>query len=383
MFRHPGRGGAARVRGTARVGRRTKDLVRRLRAGDIAVIDHGELDELAARSLVEKRVRAVLNAADSLSSRYPNRGPEALLAAGVPVVDGLGSAVCDLIRDGDRLEIRGEQVIRAGRVIASGRRLSPELIRASRAEAGSRLTEQLAGFLSNTVHYALREQGFFFAPLELPPLPISCAGRHALVVVRGQHYKEDLRAIAGYVAEFRPVLIAVDGAADAVLEQGLRPDAIVGDMDSVSDRALGCGAVLVVHAYPDGRAPGLARVRRLGLEAVCIPAPGTSEDLALLLADALGAELIVAVGTHSSFLDFLEKGRPGMASTFLVRLRIGARLVDARGVSLLYQRRLRPRYLWNLVLAALLPAAVAAAMSPEVRYLLLLWWMHLRVSVGM
>lgn len=371
------------MRGVARVGRRTKDLVGRLRRGEIAVIDHAELDELAARSLVEKRVRAVLNAADSLSERYPNRGPEVLLAAGLPVIDRLGHGICDIIRDGDRLELRGAEVWRGGARIASGRRLGQETIRSSRAAVGSRLAAELAGFLANTIHFAQREQAFFFGPLELPPLPLSCAERHALVVVRGQHYKEDLRAIMGYIAECRPVLIAVDGAADALLEQGLRPDAIVGDMDSVSDRALGCGAVLVVHAYPDGRAPGLDRVRRLGLEAAAVPAPGTSEDLALLLADALGAELIVAVGTHSSFLDFLEKGRPGMASTFLVRLRVGARLVDARGISLLYRRRLRPRLLWNLLVAALLPAVVAAAVSPEVRSLLLLWWMHLRVSVGL
>lgn len=375
--------GGRPLRGRARVDRRTKRLVSRLRPGEIAVIDHPDLDEVAAAALLERRVRAVVNASSSLSARYPNSGPLRLLEAGVPVLDDLGTSLLDLIGEGDLLEIRGHQVIKDGAVVARGRRLTPEVVADRMAALRGNLALELARFLRNTLEHAEKETAFFFQPIEVPPLRTALAGRHALVVVRGHHYKDDLRTIRGYVRDERPVLIAVDGGADALLEYGLRPDLIVGDMDSVSDGALSCGAELVVHAYPDGYAPGLSRVHALGGRAHLIRSPGTSEDVALLLAHELGATLIVAVGTHSNLLDFLEKGRSGMASTLLVRMRVGARLVDARGVSLLYRRPLRTRDLWHLMLAALVPITVAAALAPTPRGLFYLWWMQLRVTVGL
>lgn len=371
-----------RIHGYVRVDASTKNLLRRLRPGEVAVIDHADLDELAARALVDKRARAVLNAAACVSGRYPNPGPGVLLAADVPVIDGLGHGLLEELRDRDEVSVCGGDVFKGGKLVASGDVLSPERLARMMAASRENAAAELRKFLANTLEYVHREKDFFLGRFPAPALRTRVRDRHVLVVVRGQRYKEDLAAIWGYISEMNPVLIGVDGGADALVEHGYRPDAIVGDMDSVSDAALCSGAELVVHAYPDGRAPGLSRLGRLRLEAHVVPSPGTSEDLGLLLAFEMGARLIVAVGTHSGFIDFLEKGRPGMASTFLVRLKIGSRLVDARGVSLLYQRRLQPRYLYNLLFAALLPAAVAVSLAPPARSLLFLWWIQLRVILG-
>jgi len=185
-----------------------------------------------------------------------------------------------------------------------------------------------------------------------------------LVVVRGHHHREDLVTLRSYIREFKPLMVAVDGGADTLLEAGYQPSLIVGDMDSVSDRGLMCGAELVVHAYPDGKAPGLARVKALGLDAVVCPAPGTSEDVALLLADQKGASLIVAVGTHNTLDEFLDRGRGGFSSTFLTRLRVGGKLVDAKGVSRLYRPRVSGWALMVLVLAASVTVLIVLAISP-------------------
>jgi uncharacterized membrane-anchored protein len=181
--------------------------------------------------------------------------------------------------------------------------------------------------------------------------------------VRGYDHQRDLKALKHYIREYKPVLIGVDGGADALLEAGLKPHLIVGDMDAVSDAALATGAEVVVHAYPDGRAPGLARVQDLGIDAVTFPTSGTSEDVAMLLADENGASLIVAVGTHATLTEFLDKGRSGMASTFLTRLRVGGKLVDAKGVTRLYRSRISAAALLLLVLATLVTIIAALAVS--------------------
>jgi uncharacterized membrane-anchored protein len=163
------------------------------------------------------------------------------------------------------------------------------------------------------------------------------------------------------------VLVAVDGGADALLEIGLKPHVIVGDFDSVSDTALGCGAELLVHAYPDGRAPGGERLARLGLHHQLVAAPGISEDIALQLAHDRGAELIVAVGTHFNLVEFMERNRAGMASTFVTRLKVGEVLVDAKGVSRLVSRRVGVWPLVAFALAGVSAIVVAVAVSPALR----------------
>ncbi|HHX74431.1 MAG TPA: hypothetical protein GX699_05970 [Firmicutes bacterium] len=372
---------SAEIKGPARAGRRTKTLAERLEPGDIAIIDHRDLDELAARSLADRRVKAVINAAASISGKYPNNGPQVLWQAGIFHLDLAGDGLFAAVRDGDRLTVRGNEIWRNNELLATGRVVDGELIAEQMRLAEKNLDSLLGAFVQNTLDYALREKELILGGLEFPRLNTSFAGRHALVVVRGKSYREDLRAIKHYLDEIKPVLVAVDGGADALLEYGYIPDLLVGDMDSVSDAALCRARERVVHAYPDGYAPGMERIRRLGLDARVMRAPGTSEDIALLLAYEGGARLIAAVGTHSNMIDFLEKGRKGMASTFLVRLKVGNRLVDARGVSQLYRHRVSGRSLLLLTLAAGIPALVMACANPTVRHLFRLLALRVRLAL--
>jgi uncharacterized membrane-anchored protein len=353
------------VSGIARVDPRTKDLTKRLRPGEIAVIDHMDIDKVSAEALLACRPAAVVNAAPSTSGRYPNMGPGILVGAGVTLVDAAGPAVMSQIEEGRRVRVHGGRVllVRGAEEIevARGRELTEESVAAAMEDARAGLSVQLESFATNTMEYLRKERDLLLDGIGVPDVRTRFEGRHALVVVRGYHYQEDLLTLRPYIREYRPVIIGVDGGADAVLAAGHRPDMIVGDMDSVSDRALTCGAEVVVHAYRDGRAPGLDRVRGLGVDPVVFPATGTSEDVAMLLADDKGAELIVAVGTHATLVEFLDKGRAGMASTFLTRLRVGGKLVDAKGVSRLYRQRISNLQLALLVLSGLLALGVALA----------------------
>jgi uncharacterized membrane-anchored protein len=352
------------IRGPARVDRRTKNLTKRLRPGDIAVIDHLDLDRVSAEALVGCRPAAVLNAAVSISGRYPNPGPGILLAAGLPLIDGLGDDVISGLQDGVAVRVDEGAVWVGDELLAQGVLQDEQTVKLAMDDARAGLAVQLEAFAANTMEFLRKERDLLLDGVGVPDIRTRVDGRHALIVVRGYHYREDLATLRPYIREYRPVLIGVDGGADAILEAGHRPDIIVGDMDSVSDSSLTCGAEIVVHAYRDGRAPGLRRVRDLGIEPVVFPATGTSEDVAMLLADEKGAELVVAVGTHATLVEFLDKGRPGMASTFLTRLRVGGKLVDAKGVSRLYRQRITNAQLLVLVAAGLLALGVAMASTP-------------------
>ena len=350
--------------GVARLDRRTKNLTKRIKPGEIAVVDHVDIDRVSADHLVSCRVAAVVNAAPSTSGRYPNLGPEILLAAGIPLLDGVGATVFGEVRDGDLVRLHGDTLYDGkDRVLAVGAAQDAETIGAAMTEARAGLATQLEAFAANTMEYLLKERDLLLDGVGVPEIRTRIEGRHALIVVRGYDYREDLRALRPYVREYRPILIGVDGGADALVENGYTPDLIVGDMDSVSDEVLRCGAEVVVHAYADGHAPGLQRVQDLGVEAIVFPAAGTSEDIAMLLADDSGASLIVAVGTHATLVEFLDKGRQGMASTFLTRLRVGGKLVDAKGVSRLYRQRISNWSLLLLVLASLIAMAAAVFVS--------------------
>jgi uncharacterized membrane-anchored protein len=350
-----------------RIDRHTKYLTNRLRPGEIAIIDHVDLDRVSAEALVACRAGAVVNVAPSISGRYPNLGPAILLEAGIPLVDDAGGDLFDFVVEGEVLRLHEGTLYRADAAVAAGQIANPASVEAAMAAARAGLSDELKAFVTNTMEHLEREHTVLLDPLAAPRLRTRLDGRHALIVVRGPHYREDLAALRPYLREYRPVLIGVDGGADALLEAGYTPDLIVGDMDSVSDKALSCGAELVVHAYADGEAPGLARLQRLGRDAVTLPAIGTSEDVAMLLADDAGADLIVAVGTHANLEEFLDKGRDGMASTFLTRLRVGSKLIDAKGVSRLYRSRISNSQLLLLLLAALVTMAVAVTASPSGR----------------
>lgn len=359
-----------RIEGTARLDRRTKRLIGRLEPGNIAIIDHDELDRIAAESLLEHGVGAVVNAGSSVSARYPNLGPLVLATAGIPILDDVGKEVFTRIREGQRVRLDGQTLYAGKDVIATGTLLTEATIRESMDAAHAKLSETVERFAENTLDYVRREQDILLNAITTPDLKARIKGRHALVVTRGYHYKEDLDALRSYIREMRPVIIAVDGAADACLARGMRPDIILGDMDSVSTEALGCGAELVVHAYPNGSSPGLPTIEALGLRAEVLTAPGTSEDVAMLLAHERGAELIVAVGSHNSVVEFLDKGRQGMASTFLARLRIGPRLVDAKGVSQLYRTQISAKLVLLLPIAVLITGVIMSAISEPLR----LYW---------
>jgi len=372
------------ITGTARLDRRTKRLVGRLRAGDVAVIDHVDLDRVAADSLVAVGVAAVLNAKPSISGRYPNLGPEVLIQAGIPLVDDLGDELFDRLREGDIVRVEGGTVYRGEDIIGHGSRQDTETIGASMADAREGLSVQLEAFAANTMEYLKQERDLLLDGVGVPDIETRIAGRHVLIVIRGYDYQADLDVLRPYIREFKPVLIGVDGGADALIEGGYSPDMIIGDMDSVTDDALRCGAEVIVHAYPDGRAPGLARVHQLGVAAQTFPAAATSEDLALLLADEKGASLIVAVGTHYTLVEFLDKGRGGAASTFLTRLKVGGKLVDAKGVSRLYRQNISGSSLLLLVLSAIAAMASALAVSTVGKAYLGLfaeWWDNFVYSV--
>jgi uncharacterized membrane-anchored protein len=351
------------VAGVARLDRRTKRLVGRLNAGDIAIIDHVDLDRVAADSLVAAKVSAVINAQPSISGRYPNLGPDLLVSKGIILLDNVGAEIFAAVKEGTRIRIDGDTVYAGDLAVATGTLQDNDSVASMMAEAKSGLSTQLEAFAANTMEYMKRERALLLDGVGVPEVRTQFEGRHVLIVVRGYDYKADLAALRPYIREYKPVLVGVDGGADALREAGYKPHMIVGDMDSVSDAVLRSGAEVVVHAYPDGRAPGLARVQDLGIEAVTFPALGTSEDIAMLLADEKGATLIVAVGAHATLIEFLDKGRGGMASTFLTRLRLGGKLVDAKGVSRLYRSRISAAALLLLVLAAFIAIGAALAVS--------------------
>jgi uncharacterized membrane-anchored protein len=350
--------------GPARLDRRTKNLTRRLQPGDIAIIDHADLDRVSAESLLRCQVAAVVNVAASMTGRYPNLGPQVLIEAGIPLVDDVGPDAFEKVKEGHQVRLDGDTLYAGEAVAAKGTVQTADSVTAAIARAKDGMADQIRAFMANTVEYISRDFEELIDGIRVPELRTKLEGRHALVVARGYGHRDDLQALRAYIREFRPVMVAVDGGADTLLDAGYRPDLIVGDMDSVTDRAMTCGAEIVVHAYSDGRAPGQQRVDALGVESVQCAANGTSEDLALLLSDELGARLIVAVGMRFTLVDFLDKGRPGMASSILTRMRVGDKIVEPKGVSRLYRSGVSTPWLILLVVAAVLTIVTALAVLP-------------------
>ena len=308
----------------------------------MAILDHRDLDRLSAEDLVSAGVGCVVNVAASSSGRYPNEGPSILAEAGVHLVDVEGAPIFDAVDEDDSVSVEGPDVLRDGRLVAEGRVIDRDVAGSLREAARRAIAGTLEAFAANTMAHLREEDDLLAGRLDLPDVATPLRDRPALVVVRGVDHARDLRALAPFVREQRPAPVAVDGGADALLEAGMAPELIVGDMDSASDRALTSGAELVVHAYPDGRAPGRARLEQLGLPHKTLPAPGTSQDAALLLAAEKGARPIVSVGSPFNLVEFLDRGRDGMASSFLTRLRLGESLVDANGLRWLCGRHDAP-----------------------------------------
>jgi uncharacterized membrane-anchored protein len=370
------------VAGRARLGRRTKDLVKRLDPDDVAVIDHPDLDRIAAEELVRSGVQAVVNVAPSSTGRYPNAGPTVLAREGVRLLDVPGAPLFDELDDGDEITVADGEVRRGTRVLATGRVIDFEEATQQMERHRERVDEAIAAFAQNTIEHLEEEGELLAGRLELPTIQTNFRDRHALIVVRGTSYKRDLETLRAYIQDTRPVLVGVDGGADAILEAGFRPHVVLGDMDSATDAALHSGAELIVHAYPDGRAPGRERLEELELEHVVVPAVGTSQDVAMLLAHEKGAELIVSVGAHFNLTEFLDKNRSGMSSTFLTRLRIGETLVDAKGVSRVYNPGVRGWQLGMFAVVALVLVVIVVATAPALGELAELIWLRIEVLLG-
>ena len=383
LSRRNGASADAAIRGTARLGRRTKNLVKRLGPGDVAVIDHVNIDRIAAEELIATGVRAVLNASESSDGRYPNAGPLLLVRAGVSLVDVAGSDPFELLRDGEEVTVAGGAVSIGGREVLRGRVQGAAELERRLDQQRERVDEALASFVENTLAHVRQETDLLTGSIEFPPTRTSFRDRQVLIVVRGDRHRRDLKALRAYIRDVRPVVVAVDGGADGALEAGLKPDLILGDMDSAGDAALRCGAELIVHAYPDGRAPGRDRLLAMGLEHTLVPSAGTSEDVAMLMAYEKGADLIVSVGAHFNLIEFLDRDRGGMSSTFLTRLRIGEKLVDAKGVSRLYNpgSGLAPVALFLVAFAILLTIVVIT--SPALNDVFQLVWLKIRIWLGL
>ena len=369
------------IKGRVLKNRRTKDLIPNLKPGDIALIAHEDLDEIAAKSLVEAKVKAVINVQRSSTGKYPNPGPLNLLENKVTLIECVNGEIWDAVNDGDEISIIGDRIYNSSGIqLTQGKLLNLQDVKIALKKAEENFNPQLENFIKNTIEYAKEELEVIFKEIDLSHIQTIFKERHCLIVVRGQKYKEDLQALRSYIREMKPILIGVDGGADALLENGLKPNLIIGDMDSVSDKALKSGAEIIIHAYSDGNAPGIDRMKKLDISNYKIlPVFGTSEDVAMLMAYEKGAELIVAVGTHSNVIDFLEKGRQGMSSTFLVRLKIGPILMDARGVNQLYKQKFKLKYLLAMVTAALIPLLIVFIISPPTFQFVRLLYLRLRL----
>ncbi|HEX6517801.1 MAG TPA: putative cytokinetic ring protein SteA [Nocardioidaceae bacterium] len=376
--------------GTARADRRTSSLVRRLRPGDVAVIDHLDLDRAGAEALLDAGVAAVVNASPFISGRYPNLGPELLAKSGVVLVDGVGTEVFAKVPDGSTVRLHEGKVYVRDEPVASGRVLDADDVRGLMDDARAGLSTQLQSFTHNTTEFLRREQDLLLHGQGAPTVRTPIEGRPVVVVVRDYDYRDDLRRLRRYIREQRPVLVGVDGGADALLEAGHRPDVVVvgenglppgertGDRSApVSDKALrGCRDV-VLHTDRAGRAVGSDHLERIGVRAHTFSASGTSEDIAMLLAELSGASLIVAVGTHATLDEFLDRQRSGLASTFLTRLRVGPLLVDAKSVPQLYAGRVRIWHMLVVLLAGIAALGVAIAVTPVGQD----WWTTVQAAL--
>jgi uncharacterized membrane-anchored protein len=371
------------IAGPARLGRRTKRLVKELDPGAVAVLDHKDLDRVSAEDLIAAGVLAVLNCSPSSTGAYPNMGPLLLVQAGIHLVDLPDDLLFKRVSDGDEIVVRGGDVRRGSKLLASGVVQEPEDVRAATDERRREIGDALEAFAQNTIEHMLEERELLSGRIELPRFDTDFRDRPALIVVRGVDHQQDLRALRPYIRDMKPAILAVDGGANALIAEGFVPDMIVGDMDSATEEALRCGAELIVHAYPGGRAPGRRHLEELGLPFKIVPAPGTSQDVAMLIAAEKGAELIVSVGSQFNLVEFLDKNRRGMASTFLTRLRLGEILVDAKGVSRLYRPRAGAAPLVGVVLAGLLCLLVIVLLTPALRDVADLLWLKLEVLLGL
>lgn len=350
--------------GVARADRRIETLLRRIGPGDIAVLDQVDLDRRTADALVVADVTGVVNAAPSISGRFPNLGPEILVGAGITLVDGVGPEVLRRVKDGTKLRLHEGVVYAGDKELAHGTEQTANSIADLMIESKSGLAAQLEAFSANTIEFLRHERALILDGVGVPDVNVALRGRQVLVVAAGYDHAEDLRGLRHFIREYQPVLVGVEEGADALREAGHRPHLIVGDPNQIGTAVLTSGAQIVIPAQPDGHAPGLERIQDLGSGAVTFPAVANPEDLALLLVEAHGAALVITVGLSATLHEFLDRGRSGSnPSTFLTRLRLGSKLVDGKAVAALHRGRVSPGVVALMVLAALVAVAAALLVS--------------------
>ena len=360
------RNGNARpgVVGTARVDRDIDRLLRRVCPGDIAVLDVLDLDRITADALVDAEIAAVVNASPSVSGRYPNLGPEVLVANGVTLIDETGPDVFKKIRDGAKVRLHNGGVYAGDRRLIRGTERTDHEIADLMQEAKSGLVAHLEAFAGNTIEFIRSESPLLIDGIGIPDVDIQLRRRHVVIVADEEHAADDLKRLKPFIKEYQPVLIGVGTGAEVLRKAGYRPQLIVGDPSELSTEVLKCGAQVVLPADADGHAPGLERIQDLGVGAMTFPAAGSPTDLALLLADHHGAALLVTAGHSANIETFFDRTRQqSNPSTFLTRLRVGEKVVDAKAVATLYHNRMSAGAMALLILTMLIAVIVALWVS--------------------
>ncbi|MFJ1461682.1 putative cytokinetic ring protein SteA [Nocardia sp. N2S4-5] len=375
------------VSGIARVDRNTRRLLKRIGPGDVVVLDEMDLDRLTADQLVEAGVVAVVNASPSISGRYPNLGPEVLVANGILLLDAVSSDVFTKIKDGVKVRV-DEGVIYADRLtkkvpeaLVEGLELTESAIAERMIAARNGLADHLEAFAGNTIEFVRTESALLIDGLGMPDLELSMRKRHVVVVADGSDHRDDLKSLKPFIKEYAPILVGVGRGADTLTRCGYRPDLIVGDPEEITATTLKCGAEVILPADTDGHAKGLERIQDLGIGATTFPSSGSATDLALLLADHHGASLIVTCGAAASLDDFFDRSRrESNPATFLTRLKAGSKLMDAKAVATLYRHQTSGWAAALLVLAALIALIVALLVSQHTGGAALDWardtWQH-------
>ncbi len=352
------------VVGTARVDRDIDRLLRRIEPGDIVVLDVLDLDRVTADALVEANVAGVVNASPSISGRYPNLGPEVLVSNGVVLIDETGPEVFKKVKDGAKIRLNNGGVYSGDRRLSLGTERTEEEIVEKMHEAKSGLVSHLEAFAGNTIEFIRSESPLLIDGIGIPDIDVDLRRRHVVVVAEEPNAAADLKGLKPFIKEYQPVLIGVGTGADVLRKAGYRPQLIVGDPELMSAEVLKCGAQVVLPADADGHARGLERIQDLGVGAMTFPAAGSAADLALLLADHHGAALIVTAGHTASIEEFFDRNRQhSNPSTFLTRLKVGDKLVDAKAVATLYRSRISGGSIALLVLAMLIAVIVALWVS--------------------
>ncbi|PWV69783.1 putative membrane-anchored protein [Nocardia neocaledoniensis] len=358
------------VTGIARVDRDTRRLLRRVSPGDVVVLDETDLDRHTADRLVEAGVVAVINTSPSISGRYPNLGPEVLVANGIVLMDTVSSDAFGKIKDGAKIRI-DEGIVYADKltkkepeVLVEGIEFDESAIADRMIEARNGLADHLDAFAGNTTEFVRTESGLLIDGIGVPDIELDLRNRHVVVIADGPGHLEELRRLKPFIKEYAPILIGVGRGADTLRKLKYTPDLIVGDPDEISTETLRSGAEMILPADTDGHAKGLERIQDLGIGATTFPSSGSPADLALMLADHHGASLIVLAGAPASLEDFFDRGRrDSNPATFLTRLKVGAKLVDAKAVSTLYRHRSSGAALALVVLAALVAIVVVILAS--------------------